>query len=194
MSHAFVMRAALVACVLIAAPRAATAGDPVVVRQPQDGRALAVAFGVPQSSVGFRFANGFGVAAMLRLPVTEVSVDASFRWMFFGREDGFGLVLGAWAGVSIPTVEPAFAVDLGLSLQARLKKRWFLLQVGAVSPCTLRLTQGFLSRTPVAVELWLGAELGRVSFGLQGAAGVTLISAQAPVPYLQASAFVGVGL
>ncbi|MCC6807119.1 MAG: hypothetical protein IT381_06825 [Deltaproteobacteria bacterium] len=168
--------------------------DPMALRQPMEGRSITLVMGAPHESIGFRFANGVGVAVTTRFPLTMLSADVGYHRLLLGQDEGWSLAVNAWTGVTVPLVEPALAIDAGVAVHARLHKAWFVMQLGAVCPATFRVTGGFAARTPVAGDAWLSAQVSIVIFGLHGAVGATFTSAYAPAFFLQGSAFIGVAL
>jgi len=184
------MRAVI--CLLLLVPSIALA-DPIALRAPQVGRAVTIAAGWPASSIAYQFANGVGLAAALQLPLNAVSVDVGYKRLWLGEEHGWSMQTAIWGGVLVPLIEPAFAIDLGLSLHARLHKSIFVGAFGAAVPAAFKLTNGLQARLPLTADIWLGVELGRVQFGVQLAAGATLLATPTPALYLQAALYASIG-
>lgn len=172
----------------------AAQADPLVLRAPREGRSIAIAGAFPSLSAGFRFDNGIGIALTTRFPLTSLSADVGYRRILIGTEEGWSLAASLWSGFTMPFAQPALVLDLGLAVHGRFRRSWFVIQFGEASPATFRLTGDFLARIPVALDLWMGAQLSRVSFGLQGNLGATFLNDFSPTLYYQASVYIAVSL
>lgn len=166
--------------------------DPVALRQPAEGRSLSAVLGFPQASLAFRFDNGVGIAVSARFPLTALSLDAGYHRLLAGEELGWSCAATVWSGFTVTTLQAALALDLGVAIHARLHHEWFVMQLGLTSPTTLRLTGGFLARIPVLMDVWLGVQISRVTFGVQGSFGAAFVNDAPPVPSVQGAAFIGV--
>ena len=168
--------------------------DPLVLRAPREGRTIAVAGAFPYLSAGFRFDNGIGIAVTTRFPLTSIAADVGYRRLLLGTEEGWSLAASVWTGFTMPFAQPALVLDVGLAVHARYRRSWFVVQFGEASPSTFRLTGDFLARIPLALDLWMGVQLNRVSFGLQGNLGATFLNDFSPTLYYQGSVYVAVSL
>jgi hypothetical protein len=186
----------LAGCVLLVALffSASAHADPLALRAPVEARSVAVAGAFPYLSAGFRFDNGIGVAVTTRFPLTSLSADVGYRRLLIGTEEGWSLAASIWSGFTMPFAQPALVLDVGIAVHGRYRRGWFVLQFGEASPSTFRLTGDFLARIPLAVDLWMGAQLGRVGFGVQGNLGASFLNDFSPTLYYQASVYVAVSL
>lgn len=166
-----------------------SSADPLALRQPTPGRAIALAVGAPHTSIALQLDNGLAFAVSTRLPVSVVSADVAYRGVLGAVGAHWSFPFAVWTGVSVPTVQAALAIDLGASLHARARRGWFVAQLGVAVPATLRVTNGVALRAPVTLDVWIGAQVWRFSFGLQGGVGASFVTGASPGLVLAASVY-----
>jgi hypothetical protein len=152
--------------------------EPLAARVPADG--VVVVGGLPEVGAAVWFGEHLGVSAGYDVRGYTGDVAAIGRWTLTRGASGFGVDVGAGAGVVLPFagLRPAFELAPWIGAGWR-RPSWHVVLDVAV-PAAIAFGEGSLLRVPVVVEPWAGFTVAEWTFSAGAGIGQVYVPGELP--------------